>query len=122
MGLPYAADAGVTRHLANFLARQSGHDGDEHAAMTPTAVLFNGGVLKADILRQRTVDVINQWLGALGRPNVRVLNSASFDVSVARGAAYFGRVRRGEGIRIRGWLSSLILRWCRASNARRPWF
>ncbi|MEE2786401.1 MAG: Hsp70 family protein [Myxococcota bacterium] len=105
MGLPYAADAGVTRHLAHFLSRQSGQNVDNHSAFTPTAVLFNGGVLKADILRQRTVEVIDQWLTALGRPAVRVLNAASFDVSVARGAAYFGRVRQGAGIRIRGGLA-----------------
>ena len=40
LGLPYAADAAITRHLAHFLHRQSA---------TPTHVLFNGGVLRAGL-------------------------------------------------------------------------
>ena len=42
LGLPYAHDAGVTRHLADFLARHG---------RQPTAVLFNGGVMKGELLR-----------------------------------------------------------------------
>ena len=42
IGLPYATDAAITRHLAKFLRQQ----GAEFAA--PTHVLFNGGVFKAD--------------------------------------------------------------------------
>src|SRR6185436_19885321 len=42
LGLPFAADAAITRHLAGFLAQHStaGEDGQGGA---PTAVLFNGG-------------------------------------------------------------------------------
>jgi len=54
-GLPYAQDAGITRHLAAFLTRQLKAVDDledislpEQASFIhPTAVLFNGGVLKA---------------------------------------------------------------------------
>ena len=55
LGLPYAQDAAVTRHLAAFLSRQLGATESlegfgvpqPHAAtfLHPTAVLFNGGVL-----------------------------------------------------------------------------
>ena len=105
MGLPYASDAAVTRHLANFLSRHGDPNDEERSFVHPTAILFNGGVLKADVLRGRLIEVINTWVaGEEGIP-VRVLDSASLDVSVARGAAYYGRVRRGAGIRIRGGIA-----------------
>ncbi len=104
MGLPYAADAAVTRHLAHFLTRQRNED-TEGAFLHPTAVLFNGGVLKADPIRTRVTEVMNSWLSAEGKAPVHVLQSDSLDVSVARGAAYFGRVKQGGGIRIRGGIA-----------------
>ncbi len=104
MGLPYAADAAVTRHLAYFLTRQR-QEGDAGSFLHPTAVLFNGGVLKADPIRTRVTEVINGWLATDGREPVRVLQSNSLDVSVARGAAYFGRVKQSGGIRIRGGIA-----------------
>jgi hypothetical protein len=64
-------------------------------------VLFNGGVFKADALRQRVLKVLNEW----GKPSgtaVKELPSVDLDMAVARGAAYYGLVRRGKGIRIRG--------------------
>jgi molecular chaperone DnaK (HSP70) len=104
MGLPYAADAGVTRHLGHFLTRQRLQDAPG-SFMHPTAVLFNGGVLKADILRNRVTDVISSWLEAEGRDPIRVLDTESLDVSVAQGAACFGRIQLGGGIRIRGGIA-----------------
>src|SRR6185295_15027360 len=47
MGLPYASDAAITRHLAQFL-RQGGN-----GLAKPTHVLFNGGVLHAPFVRER---------------------------------------------------------------------
>ena len=104
MGLPYAADAAVTRHLAHFLTRQKRSE-DSGDFLMPTAVLYNGGVLKAEPLRHRATQVLNRGLNAAGRDQIRVLNSSSLDVSVARGAAYFGRVKQGGGIRIRGGIA-----------------
>src|SRR5439155_26359130 len=68
----------------------------------PTAVLFNGGVFKAESLRQRLADVLNHWASKAGAPAVRVLQGTDLDLAVARGAAYYGMVRRGRGVRIRG--------------------
>jgi hypothetical protein len=68
----------------------------------PTAVLFNGGVVKAGPLRQRLIDVLGSWLKAEGAPAPRVLPGADPDLAVARGAAFYGLVRRGQGLRIRG--------------------
>ncbi len=112
LGLPYAQDAGVTRHLAALLGRQVAAT-DELAGFAsagsgprsflhPTAVLFNGGVFKSDLLVQRTLATLNGWLAAEGAAPARLLSGADFDLAVARGAAYYGYVRRGAGVRIRG--------------------
>jgi molecular chaperone DnaK (HSP70) len=88
-GLPYAADAAITRHLAHFLHR--------HAAQ-PTHVLFNGGVLQAKLVRERILEVLNGWLV---RP-ITSLVSDDLMHAVARGAAYYGLARQGKGVRVRG--------------------
>ena len=105
LGLPYVADAGITRHLAQFLARHRETLSKSAAGAgsgLPTAILFNGGVFRADVLRQRMSDVLNSWATASGAPPVRVLAGADTDLAVARGAAAYNMVRRGRGIRIRG--------------------
>ncbi len=109
-GLPYAQDAAITRHLAAFLAKQQSATEDlkdinlpKHATfLHPTAVLFNGGVLKAEALARRLMDVLNSWLGSEQAPSARLLAGADLDLAVARGAAYYGFVRNGKGVRIKG--------------------
>nr|WP_307735925.1 Hsp70 family protein [Massilia pinisoli] len=110
VGLPYAQDAAITRHLAAFLARQAGATAElegfttnpAHTFLHPTAVLFNGGVFKSDILSRRVMDTLNDWLAAEGADGARMLEGADLDLAVARGAAYYGYARRGGGVRIRG--------------------
>ena len=101
IGLPYAADAAVTRHLARFLGQQAGslHSGGQ--LVLPSAVLFNGGVFKAQELRRQILDVLSSWAGR----RVPELESSDLDLAVADGAAYYGQVRRGRGVRIRGGVS-----------------
>ncbi|WP_321910121.1 Hsp70 family protein [Paraburkholderia sp. J11-2] len=111
LGLPYAQDAGVTRHLAAFLGRQvqalaelEGFGAPPAGAtfLHPTAVLFNGGVFKSPLLSQRVLDILGGWLAAEGAAPARLLGGADLDLAVARGAAYYGYVKRGKGVRIRG--------------------
>lgn len=108
LGLPYAADPAVTRHLACFLHRNAEVIAErapprrKKKLTQPTAVLFNGGVFKADLLRDRLVKVLNQWIRSSGGAPVKVLPSIDLDLAVARGAAYYGLVRRGKGVRVRG--------------------
>jgi len=102
IGLPYASDPAATRHLAQFLNRQSGAVASGATAARPTAVLFNGGVMRAGVLRQRLVDVLNGWFDAAAADGVRVLSGGDPEHAVARGAAYYGLARRGRGVRIRG--------------------
>jgi hypothetical protein len=105
VGLPYASDAAITKHLAAFLNKGSGHPdptGSQQVSLTPTAILFNGGVLKAQPLRARLLETLNGWLEERGEPAARVLPGEDLDLAVARGAAYYGLVRHGRGLRIRG--------------------
>jgi molecular chaperone DnaK (HSP70) len=110
-GLPYAADAAVSRHLARFLARSltnvrasealAGLVADaagSNGLLMPTAVLFNGGVFKAAPLRRRVIELLTAWNGA----PVRELAGFQPDLAVAKGASFYGRNRiTGKGIRIR---------------------
>lgn len=91
-GLPYAADPAVPRHLASFLAR--------HATPTVDAVLFNGGAMTPLSLRKRVLDQLGAWQPETGAP--RELSNELPEMAVAKGAAYYGLVRRGLGARIRG--------------------
>ncbi len=95
IGLPYAADPAITRHVAAFLARHR-----EVAPEGPSAVLFNGGVTGAARLRARLTEALEAWRGAAGA--VRVLAGADPARAVAVGAAAYGLARRGRGVRIRG--------------------
>lgn len=110
LGLAYAQDPAVTRHLAAFLARQAaataGMSGfaaqGARTLLHPTAVIFNGGVMKGTALRARVLETLNAWLVAEGGAPARVLEGTDLDLSVARGAAYYGYAKQGRGVRIRG--------------------
>ena len=108
LGLPYAADPAITRHLAQFLRQQAA--GAEHGSVRrgpsglacPTHVLFNGGVLNAGLVRERILSALNSWLGEEGMKPVEALTGEDLMHAVSRGAAYYGLARRGRGVRIRG--------------------
>ncbi|HEY1495133.1 MAG TPA: Hsp70 family protein [Candidatus Solibacter sp.] len=108
LGLPYAADPAITRHMARFLRQQAASV--EHGAVrrgpsgiaAPTHVLFNGGVLNADLVRERVLAMLDSWLAAEGLPPVKPLSGEDLMHAVSRGAAYYGLARTGRGVRIRG--------------------
>lgn len=95
MGLAYEEEPSITKHLARFLARGSKTLKNTTA---PNFVLFNGGTMKAKPFQNAILDAIENWFGT--RPEQ--IETSSFDLAVARGAAYYGRARRGEGVTIRG--------------------
>jgi molecular chaperone DnaK (HSP70) len=101
IGLPYETDPAVTKHLAKFLGRQAQSDAADSQSdvQYPGAVLFNGGVMKPELIRHRLLSVLDRWNGGRG---LRQLGSPDLDLAVARGAAYYGLARKGRGIRIRG--------------------
>jgi hypothetical protein len=88
----------VTERLAEI------PDVESRSFLHPSAILFYGGVLTPKVLRRRIVEVLNGWIIDDGGRAVRVLKSASLDLAVARGAAYYARVHHGSGrgVRIRG--------------------
>jgi hypothetical protein len=118
-GLPYAPDAAITRYLAAFLTahRQTGPDDAndtddadalaDHDPARPDVVLFNGGVFASEVLRQRLLQVLQTWFRTADEPSWEplVLAADRLDLAVARGAAYYGMVRRGEGVRITAGLA-----------------
>ena len=81
-GLPYPADAAISRHLAQFLSLHA--DG-----ALPDTVLLNGGVFHAHAIAQRLTDLLSRWRGSA----VRVLHNPHPDWAVARGAAAYGLAR-----------------------------
>ena len=86
------------RDRAYFLSRQvSG--GDEAAPVAfPSAVLFNGGVMKAAPLRAQVLRALREWNDDA---EVREMQAVNLDLAVALGGAYYGLARKGRGIRIR---------------------
>jgi hypothetical protein len=116
-GLPYESDPAITRHLAEFLwdHRWAGRSEEEAASLTdlqaarPDWLLFNGGVLESSLIQQRLLDVVRGWFApsveaglasAIQVSPIDVLDGERLDLAVAVGAAYFGRARRGDGVRI----------------------
>ncbi|MGV7210276.1 Hsp70 family protein [Oxalobacteraceae bacterium A2-2] len=96
-GLPYAADAAITRHLAGFLAL---HADAARAALglpadspvpVPDTLLLNGGVFRADALARRLQQTLEGWRG---QP-LRLLHNDNPDVAVARGGVAYALGRQG---------------------------
>ncbi len=109
LGLPYAKDTALPRHIATFLRRHHAaaaaagarvYGSGDRAVALPDAVLLNGGVFRAGAVRARLREIFARWAG--GDDVVRFFDVADDDLdrAVARGAAYAGLVRRGQGVRI----------------------
>ncbi len=124
-GLPYAADPAMTKYLASFLNahRSASNSGgldavvgvvssgtaDRNADLLnarPDIVLFNGGFFESPVLRDRLIFCIEEWFRGLDPTwSPTVLRNDRLDLAVAQGAAYFGMVRRGLGVRIAAGLA-----------------
>jgi molecular chaperone DnaK (HSP70) len=101
-GLPFASDPAITRHLAAFLSAHADESKEERLAARPDVVLFNGGFFDSPVLRSRVLQRLDDWFGETENSGWKpiVLESDRLDLAVARGAAYYGIVHRGEGVRI----------------------
>ena len=96
-GLPFEADAAVTRHVAAFLNTRTDDDG---APIRPTRYLLNGGVFKSKAIAERFEEQLRAWFP--DAPPTNLNPDADLDRAVARGAAFYGLAKRRGGIRIRG--------------------
>ena len=128
-GLPFVSDPAVLKHLGLFLRRHrteaaapEGHTPEDRPAR-PDAILMNGGALTPEVVRQRIVSIVTSWFaddpGLEYQP--RVLANPSLDLAVARGAAYYGVVRRGGGIRIGGGTARSFYIGLDTHDANPPW-
>ena len=111
LGLPYVQDPGITRQLSDFwrrfrglLAEESGRD-----RPYPDFLLFNGGVMEPALLRQRLLTLVGQWFQEEAHRSINNLTpewqptelpNPRPDLAVAIGAAYYGLVRQGAGVRV----------------------
>ena len=108
-GLPYAADAAITRYLAAFLTAHR-RAGEDESGSGPTGG-SRSSAAGCHPVQRRSVRVAAPApaparcahdLVRRQRPGWRplVLDNDRLDLAVARGAAYYGMVRRGEGVKI----------------------
>ncbi len=113
-GLPYAADPGITRYMARFLRDSlrnvksdpalaallgTRENSEQTQLLLPNKVLFNGGVFKAQVLRQRVIEVLQAWSAEQG---IVELQGSDLDLAVARGACAYGKLAlSGKGLRIK---------------------
>ena len=96
LGLPYEHDTAITRHLAAFL----GMHAQSEEAVRPTHVLFNGGVFKSDIFKNRLMELMGTWFS--DAPPQLLDGNEDLDHAVATGAAFYGASKQQGGLRIRG--------------------
>ncbi len=95
LGLPFAQDAAITRHVVAFLKAHS-----PGALRRPDAILLNGGVFNSPVLTDAFLDSMSAlWPGS---PRIPTLPHDSLDLAVARGAAYSGLARKALGKKIGG--------------------
>ncbi len=104
-GLPYAADHAITRYLADFLCtHQKTLDTDDShpklSAARPDVILLNGGLFLSPAVRRRIFEAVHGWFSDDPQWNLSVLQGDRPELAVARGAAYYGLVRRGIGVHI----------------------
>ncbi len=96
-GLPYAPDTAVTRYTASFLADFGGE------SPAPDFVLLNGGAFESPAFKERFLSVVAGW--GEGERDLDRIHNDRLDLAVSQGAAYFGLVRLGQGVRISGGLA-----------------
>ncbi|MBF0344738.1 MAG: hsp70 family protein [Nitrospirae bacterium] len=109
LGLPYVSDPVITKHLSLFLRRHAVNPQlpqvvDPQSGLKivrPDVLLFNGGVFKSPLIRSTVIDTLNNWFTA-DEWSLQVLDNDRLDHAVALGAAYYGQVLRGVGLRITG--------------------
>ncbi len=106
-GLPYASDSGVTRYLAEFLSHQQPID----------AVLFNGGTLYPEVLRNRLAALIGEWQESACP---LVLENTEPDLAVARGAARHGWLTSREQLQIEAGAARALYLEVQQSHQKAP--
>ncbi|MFO7753084.1 MAG: Hsp70 family protein [Desulfobacteraceae bacterium] len=100
-GLAYEKESSISRHIAVFLENQR----ENIAKMTgrepmPDHILFNGGALKPDMVRERIRAVIRDRFECSDEAYPWVLENRVPDLAVGLGASYYGLVKQGSGVKV----------------------
>ncbi len=102
IGLPYENETAITQHLANFLIdnqdimRKALGENEMSGQAIPEVVLFNGGVFYSSEIKQRIINVIQNWKS----DEIDALVNTSPSLAVAKGAVYCTQARNGTGVQI----------------------
>lgn len=100
LNLEYEADPAISRHISEFLAK--------HQAK-PNKVLLNGGVFKAEVIKLRVQNLLNNLLVENSDQVVEILSSSDanyLDNAVAKGACYYALVQADGGIKVKSGLAA----------------
>ena len=101
-GLPYEQEPAITRHVGWFL-EQHGDDVRKNLQKDrpiPNLILFNGGSLKPTVIQEQIRKAIHHWFGNTEDALPRILTNPDPDLAVSMGAAYYGMVKIGRGVRV----------------------
>ncbi|MEX1298565.1 MAG: Hsp70 family protein [Desulfotignum sp.] len=101
-GLPFEKEPAVTRHIVRFLEKhrdtvQSSLGKDQPM---PDFILFNGGTLKPSLVQSRIKEAIRRWFKTRDAQRPITLENQRPDLAVGIGAAYYGLVKQGIGVRV----------------------
>ncbi|MGD9368624.1 MAG: molecular chaperone DnaK, partial [Desulfobacteraceae bacterium] len=66
----------------------------------PDLILFNGGSLKPVVIQEQIRKAMGRWFGKAADDLPRVLENPDPDLAVSLGAAYYGLVKIGRGVRV----------------------
>lgn len=92
-GLPYEDDPCITKQLAHFLEVNC-----KSQEELPRHLLFNGGTMMASVFQEAVRNAYSTWFPDIP---LNILAVKSMEQAVSKGASYYGRVRRGEGVKIK---------------------
>ncbi|WP_457551284.1 Hsp70 family protein [Desulfobacula sp.] len=100
-GLPFEKESAITRHIIRFLEH---HRDDVRKNMAkdpmPDFILFNGGTLKPALARERIRKAIGKWFKSEEYELPEILDNKNPELAVGIGAAYYGLVKQGQGVRV----------------------
>ena len=129
IGLPYATDPAITKHLAAFLTSRAAMKGQSIPASRKSRSLIDGKAGRGS-LQWRLLHSCNRaganhrghcqlvWRNGGGwRP--KILSNEAMSSAVAIGAAYYGRVRRGAGLRVKAGSARTYYIGMRSEGTRR---
>jgi molecular chaperone DnaK (HSP70) len=101
-GLPYEPEPAITKQIGWFLEKHR-NDIESHCGgrfRAPDWILFNGGSLKPSSIQKRIQSAVGHWFQLDPDNPPGILPNPHPELAVAMGAAYYGLVKMGRGVRV----------------------